>query len=236
MENNISKSAGYKQQYVNTEDISADDLKNLLTIGNQNVGLNWNNENIGSTNGLYWNKDTDDKYHLIELDLSHTDIIGNLDLSVFPSLTTVKLTSTKVTNVTLPNNIKTLPDYAFYDCNYLESIKIANKNTTIGNGVFYYTPTRLKVYAPNNSILQSYCLENNIRFISLESLENGYIMGDVNEDGNINVLDKILLKQHIIENTSLTETAMKCADTNQDEKISVEDIKRLSEIILKGWN
>lgn len=236
MENNISKSVGYKQQYVNTEDISADDLKNLLTIGNQNVGLNWNNENIGSTNGLYWNKDTDDKYHLIELDLSHTDIIGNLDLSVFPSLTTVKLTSTKVTNVTLPNNIKTLPDYAFYDCNYLESIKITNKNTTIGTGVFYYTPTSLKVYAPNNSILQSYCLENNIRFISLESLENGYIIGDVNEDGNINVLDKILLKQYIIENTSLTETAMKCADTNQDEKISVEDIKRLSEIILKSWN
>ena len=172
----------------------------------------------------------------IELDLSHTDIIGNLDLSVFPSLTTVKLTSTKVTNVTLPNNIKTLPDYAFYDCNYLESIKITNKNTTIGTGVFYYTPTRLKVYAPNNSTIQSYCLENNIRFISLESLENSYIIGDVNEDGNVNVFDKILLKQYIIEGTSLTETAMKSADTNQDGKISVEDIKRLSEIILKGWN
>lgn len=180
-------------------------------------------ENIGSTNGLYWNKDTNDKYHLIKL-----------DLSVFSSLTTVKLTSTKVTNVTLPNNIKTLPDYAFYDCNYLESIKIANKNTTIGTGVFYYTPTSLKVYAPNNSILQSYCLENNIRFISLESLENSYIIEDVNEDGNVNVLDKILLKQYVIEGTSLTETTMKSADTNQDGNISVEDIKRLSEIILKG--
>lgn len=75
-----------------------------------------------------------------------------------------------------------------------------------------------------------------MRFISLENLENGYIIGDVNEDGNVNVLDKILLKQYIIENTSLTETAMKNADINQDGNISIEDIKRLSEIILKGWS
>lgn len=212
MEKSISKNTGYKQQYVHTDDIATDDLENLLILNSQHKNLGLNNENIGSTNGLYWTKDTNGKYYIKELDLSYTNIVGNLDLTSFSFLTTIKLTSTNVTNVKLPKSIEILPDYAFYDCNYLESIKIANKNTKIGNGVFYYTLTSLKVYAPNNSTLQSYCLENNMRFISLENLENGYIIGDVNEDGNINVLDKILLKQYIIE-----------------------DIKRLSEIILKGW-
>lgn len=118
----------------------------------------------------------------------------------------------------------------------MESIEVANKNIKIGNGTFYYAPTSLKVYAPNNSTLQSYCFENNMRFISLENLEAGYIIGDVNENGKVDVLDKILLKQHLIEGISLTETAMKCADTNQDGNVSVEDIRRLSEIILKGWS
>lgn len=42
-----------------------------------------------------------------------------------------------ITSIKLPSGIRTIDNYAFYDCQYLASINLSSKVTTIGNDAFY---------------------------------------------------------------------------------------------------
>ena len=61
--------------------------------------------------------------------------------------------------------------------------------------------------------------------------------GDINGDGNLNVIDLLLLKRHIIagtkENWKLTGDKLKAADLNNDNKINIIDLLLLKRMILQ---
>ena len=50
-----------------------------------------------------------------------------------------------------------------------------------------------------------------------------YKLGDVNNDGNITASDYVLIKNHIMGNSSLHDTAKSAADVNRDGSISASD-------------
>ena len=59
------------------------------------------------------------------------------------------------------------------------------------------------------------------------------LLGDINNDGIINVLDVVVLVNIILENTLPTEYQLIVSDINSDEDINVLDVVTLVNIILQ---
>ena len=57
---------------------------------------------------------------------------------------------TKLTKLTIGDNVKTIPAYAFKDCTGLTSVSIPNSVTTIGNSAFYGCTGLTSVTIPNS--------------------------------------------------------------------------------------
>ncbi|NQT63675.1 MAG: immune inhibitor A [Candidatus Marinimicrobia bacterium] len=62
---------------------------------------------------------------------------------------------------------------------------------------------------------------------------SGFILGDVTQDGEINVSDAVFLLESIISNLELAADLAELADTNQDSLIDVRDLVILVELILE---
>ncbi len=58
------------------------------------------------------------------------------------------------------------------------------------------------------------------------------VVGDVNLDGNIDILDIVALKKYILNSTSLTAIQKKSADVNSDSEINVSDVSLLKNLSL----
>ncbi|MBC8376843.1 MAG: immune inhibitor A [FCB group bacterium] len=62
---------------------------------------------------------------------------------------------------------------------------------------------------------------------------SGFMLGDVTQDGEINVSDAVFLLESIISNLELDADLAELADTNQDSLIDVRDLVILVELILE---
>ncbi len=69
---------------------------------------------------------------------------------------------------------------------------------------------------------------------AINSLEKRYILGDVNLDGEITVLDAKWALQYIASMRSLESLSLKAADMNQDGKISVLDAKLILIVVVSN--
>jgi hypothetical protein len=58
------------------------------------------------------------------------------------------------------------------------------------------------------------------------------MLGDINADGNLNVLDIVSMVSYILGGADLTSEVMSCSDMNQDDSLNVLDIVMAVEIIL----
>ena len=56
--------------------------------------------------------------------------------------------------------------------------------------------------------------------------------GDINNDGYINILDIVLVLQHIIGNSQLTGVQLQKADFNQDGNVDVLDLVAMVQVII----
>lgn len=59
-------------------------------------------------------------------------------------------------------------------------------------------------------------------------------VGDVNDDGNVNISDVVALVNHILGNSSSANINTTTADVNNDSKIDISDVVALVNLILKG--
>ena len=55
-----------------------------------------------------------------------------------------------IENVTIPNSVTSIGDYAFYECSSLESIKIPNSVTSIGEGAFFECSSLESIEIPDS--------------------------------------------------------------------------------------
>ena len=60
------------------------------------------------------------------------------------------LNGTKITDLTVPNSVTTIKDYAFYNCSGLTSVTIPESVTSIGSNAFYNCSAIKSVTIPNN--------------------------------------------------------------------------------------
>ena len=173
--------------------------------------------------------------------------IGNEVFSGCTALRTVKL----------PDDLTTIGNRSFYNCKGLKSITIPASVKRIGQEAFAYSsglerieaypiipPTcddkvfngiskyLCKLYVVENSI-DSYAAANQWQdFRNIVALQE-YILGDVNDDGTVDISDYIGVANHILGNTpaGFNETA---ADVNSDGSIDISDYIGVANIILTG--
>ena len=69
--------------------------------------------------------------------------------------------------------------------------------------------------------------------ISIDPIATECMMGDVNDDSVLNVLDVVEMVSHIMGNSNLTDEQVSCADFNQDEVLNVIDIVMAVAIIME---
>ena len=94
--------------------------------------------------------------------------------------------------------MRSVENYAFYDCTSLKSVTVLSKNVTIGNRAFgYYYITRaqdgkvegFKLTGYRDTESEIYAIENDIDFKLLP------VFGDINGDGRLNADDAVILKK-----------------------------------------
>ena len=61
--------------------------------------------------------------------------------------------------------------------------------------------------------------------------EPTFWLGDVNQDGNVNVQDVVLLQKYLIRKETLTAEQVKAADVNEDGAVNVIDLLRLKNFV-----
>lgn len=146
------------QKAYSESDYSEEDLYALDNLVNA-YGLEWEKSLYSKNTALKWAKDASGIYVLTSLDLSGTNIYGEVDLTEFANLKSVKAKNTKIesiilpdsiskidnnafenckdlTEVTLPEDLTSIEGYAFYNCELLRTITIPSKVTKIGQKAF----------------------------------------------------------------------------------------------------
>lgn len=62
----------------------------------------------------------------------------------------------------------------------------------------------------------------------------GYIKGDANGDGKVNIDDVTAVLNHVVENRFLTGTNFQAADVVKDDKINIDDVTKLLNFIVEN--
>ncbi len=119
----------------------------------------------------------------------------------------------------------------FSNCEKLNYVGIPDSVTSIGNDAFLNCGKDLTIRGNYGSYAEKYAKDNNITFE-----ENPLIIGDVNDDGAINVRDSVYIMRYIVlqsgyeipENTPI----FKRADVNGDGKVDVTDASLIQKYAL----
>ena len=161
-------------------------------------------------------------------------------------------------SITIPNRVTNIGDYAFYCCSGLTSITIPNRVTSIGDCAFCWCDELTSVtvenpipvaidedtftnranatlYVPrgSKSAYQTADYWREFKEIIETETASGYVLGDVNNDGEVNVSDAMCIFSWLLENKPavFVESA---ADFNQDGTITVSDGVAIIASILGG--
>ena len=90
----------------------------------------------------------------------------------------------------------------------------------------------------NPKLVQRFRGKNEEVIVAEEPVEEeeliGPLMGDINQDGVVNVTDMVDIVQYILGNTELTVEQISLGDVNQDGLLNIVDLVGISDIILQG--
>lgn len=135
----------------------------------------------------------------------------------------------QIENVVLPGTVKKIGDEAFSVCDSLNSITIPASVTEIGKRLAH-SYSGVSIFGYTGSTAESYAKENNYAFYSLSAS-----VGDVNEDGIVNLMDAIALNKYLAGVISLTDSQLVAANCNTADgtsNINEEDVTSLMRFVI----
>lgn len=122
--------------------------------------------------------------------------------------------------VALPDTCTAIGDNAFAQCDELKTIMIPDTVTAISNNAFRSSP-KVVIYAAADSYAVAYAKEHQIEYVCTG--ETDLILGDVNDDGTVNIGDVSELQQYLAELLKLDRNALLKADANQNGTVDISD-------------
>lgn len=137
--------------------------------------------------------------------------------------------NTDIESLVLPETLRSVEKYAFYNCTSLKSVTVLSKNATIGELAFgYYYISRgqdgkvegFKLTGYRDTASEIYATENDIDFKFIP------VFGDINGDGRLNADDIVIMKKSL-----LSGTFDEAFDLNKDSAVNIIDLVRLKRLI-----
>lgn len=135
----------------------------------------------------------------------------------------------QIENIVLPGTVKKIGDEAFSVCDSLNSITIPASVTEIGKNLAY-SYSGVSIFGYTGSTAESYAKENKYAFYSLSAS-----VGDVNEDGVVNLMDAIALNKYLAGAISLTDNQLIAANCNTADgtsNINEDDVTALMKFVI----
>lgn len=134
-----------------TYEINSYDINVIQRIYNRNSDvLDWNLNNPLTIENTEWELEGN-FYYLTSLDLSNTEISGNVDLSQCSHIEYYSFYNTEINEVILPDLLSEIPESAFEDCFELEYVNIPGSINLISNKAFKNCSNLQSVIVNNNN-------------------------------------------------------------------------------------
>jgi hypothetical protein len=142
-----------------------------------------------------------------------------------------------LTCVTLGSAVDTLETQCFWDCNKLDTIICKAEVPPVMNGEensFFHSAVfqNATLYVPRSSILAYKSSPVWEKFQNIQGMENGFIPGDVNGDGEINIADANSVIDIVVMGGNSGHSRIPAADVNDDGEINIADVNAIINIIL----
>ena len=135
--------------------------------------------------------------------------------------------SVNLEKITIPDGVKSIGKFAFSDCEKLSEVYLPKSIEKIDSLAFgYNAPVDVYYDGTREDFLKidgAYSID-----ISVTMHYSGIAVGDLHQDGKIDILDLIALKKAIAENSERTDQN----DINSDGKLDAGDIVSLRKMIL----
>jgi hypothetical protein len=118
-------------------------------------------------------------------------------------------------------------EFMAYHGTWFRDLNLFSENNCIAAGHIHvggYIPVETSIIA----------VEETVRTLINYLEEFNYTSGDVNDDGNIDILDLVVIMNYILGNTELSNTTSLAADLNEDSIINIQDIILIINMILNN--
>ena len=146
-------------------------------------------------------------------------------------LTTIRIASftncTLLETITLPSTLRTIGKSTFVGCSGIQSVFSYSKTPPIISSEAYSSPTySVPLYVPGSSSN----LYKNADYWKNFNITR--LIGDVNQDGEISVVDVMMLVSHVTGTDSDDSFEPQLGDLNNDGEISVVDVMSLVDYVV----
>ena len=174
------------------------------------------------------------------IEIATNKLVLGCKTSVIPETVTVIGNSafygcTGLTEITIPDAVTTIEASAFRGCTALETINIGIGLTTVGNTAFAAATAVTDVYYSGRaSQWAKITFGNGNTTLTDATIHCAVKLGDLNDDGTINLADLTLLTRHLADWTDYAEINEDAADINEDGQVSLADLTYLTRA-LAGW-
>ena len=150
---------------------------------------------------------------------------------------------TSLEYVQLTDDVTEIGQYAFSNCESLIAVYIPDSVTKIDKTAFGYaydeTGNQIKTDQNVIFLIESYdcyaaqyASENGFDVININDIYNSDKKGDVDLDGVVDNKDVLLLKNYLLNSTSLKTFELYLADMNNDDQIDIFDLVELKNTIV----
>jgi len=136
--------------------------------------------------------------------------------------------------VTIPDGVSSIGNCAFVACSNLATVTIPESVTSISDRAFFNCD-KLTITGHKGSYAEQYAKKANIPFTALETDNEDIFIGDVNDDGSISATDIAALCRYILRDEEAVINKAN-SDLNSDGTIDAMDLLVLKNIILKAIN
>lgn len=139
------------------------------------------------------------------------------------------LNCTSLEKVTINGDVQLIGAAAFLNCENLKSVNIPKSVGYIGADAFEFCK-KLTIKCYENSYAQDYAEENGIKYLLIDEER---LVGDINNDGKIDVNDVTELQKHLAGYTKaddtpiITDSDLNIADITNDGIIDSRDVTAL---------
>ena len=134
--------AEFEPQYIDApaDDFNAEEYAALTafaqTQDNEEI-LGWDLNKPGEWSGVKW-EEVNGKYCAAQVDVSRTGLTGDLVLTSFEHLSSVRGAGSAISSLTLPDTLSAIEDRAFSGCENLASVTVPQATQTVGTNAFAY--------------------------------------------------------------------------------------------------